>query len=785
VAERLTGTAMLVVTGASGVGKSSLLRAGLLPAISRGQLAVEGSAGWPQLVVQPTATPLSELATGLAALCRIDAVTVRTRLADQPQEAHLLARQAVAVHTETLPPEQARTAREHGRLMLVVDQFEQLFLSEEYHDELRDENQRHVDVRALASLTASGAAVVVIGVRGDFFDRCAAYPELVGVLQAGPFVVGPMSEPELRQVITGPAAQAGLEIEDGLVDDILAELRTTVDDPLARVGTLPLLSHALLLTWQPREGNRLTHRGYAAIGGLAHAVGNSAESVYSNLSDDAKAAARIIFYRLTAVTRDGQLARRPLRLSEPHRYLSTSGAPGQAEVDAALEAFTDKRLLVVDAGTAEIAHDTLLASWPRLRSWLDDDQASRIAYSQLLTDANLWADNDREPSILYRSTRLETALRNRIRWDSDTDRYPPLSTNAEQFLYHSQRAHTRTSRLRRSGVATLVILLIASITTAIVASNAQRAADNAKHAADKQRDVAVSRQLAAQHATIAAGDPRLSLLLAAAAWRISPTDEARTSMIEALADPARAILTGHTGPVFGVVFSPDGSRVASVDGTARIWDAGTGTTITTLKGHTDNTDRVDAVVFSPDGSRVATASVDGTARIWDAGTGTTITTLKGHTDPVDAVVFSPDGGRVATGSWDGTARIWDAGSGATIATLKGHTGRVDAVVFSPDGSRVATASDDGTARIWDARTGTTITTLKGHTDNTDRMYAVVFSPDGSRVATASSDGTAAIWQAATWSVDPYQAVCQAVGAVALPREEWSRYIPDVPFHGVC
>jgi WD40 repeat protein len=203
------------------------------------------------------------------------------------------------------------------------------------------------------------------------------------------------------------------------------------------------------------------------------------------------------------------------------------------------------------------------------------------------------------------------------------------------------------------------------------------------------------------------------------------------------------LLKGHTGSVWSAGFSPDGRRVvtASVDNTARIWDAGSGNEIALLRGHMNE---VWSAGFSPDGKRVVTASSDNTARIWDAGSGNEIALLKGHTDRVMSARFSPDGKRVVTASYDSTARIWDADSGKEIALLKGHTNWVLNASFSSDSKHVVTASVDNTARIWDANSGNEIALLKGHIGPVD---SADFSPDGKRVVTASEDGTARIWDA--------------------------------------
>ena len=204
-------------------------------------------------------------------------------------------------------------------------------------------------------------------------------------------------------------------------------------------------------------------------------------------------------------------------------------------------------------------------------------------------------------------------------------------------------------------------------------------------------------------------------------------------------------LTGHTGSVCGVAFSPDGRLLATTsdDATARVWDPATGDCLRTLTGHTGS---VRGVAFSPDGRLLATTSDDATARVWDPATGDCLRTLTGHTGPVYGVAFSPDGRLLATASDDATARVWDPATGDCLRTLTGHTGSVCGVAFSPDGRLLATTSDDATARVWDPATGRHRGTLTGHTGP---VCGVAFSPDGRLLATASDDATARVWDPAT------------------------------------
>ncbi len=226
---------------------------------------------------------------------------------------------------------------------------------------------------------------------------------------------------------------------------------------------------------------------------------------------------------------------------------------------------------------------------------------------------------------------------------------------------------------------------------------------------------------------------------------VTTSDDKSARIWNAATGQSIAILMGHTAQVWTGSFSPDGTRVvtAAWDKTARIWNAATGQPIVVLTGHRDG---VKTASFSADGTRVVTASADKTARIWNAVTGRSLVTLTGHTDWVEAACFSPDGTRVVTASNDQTARIWNAATGQHIVTLTGHTAGVESVSFSPDGTRVVTASWDKTARIWDTATGRSLVTLMGHTD---WVEAASFSSDGTRVVTASNDQTARIWNAAT------------------------------------
>ena len=210
-------------------------------------------------------------------------------------------------------------------------------------------------------------------------------------------------------------------------------------------------------------------------------------------------------------------------------------------------------------------------------------------------------------------------------------------------------------------------------------------------------------------------------------------------------DSLIAVLRGHSSTAHHVAFSPDGSRITSVDYTdIRLWDGATGASIASLEGH-HSWESAIVIAFSPDGSIIVSASSD-TIWLWDGVTGTSIAGLKGHSNDVTHVAFSPDGSIIASASRDQTIRLWDGTTGAPIASLQGHSNDVNHIAFSPDGSRIASASTDQTVPLWDGATGASIASLESHSDNINH---VAFSPDGSKIASACNDETIRLWDGAT------------------------------------
>jgi hypothetical protein len=427
---QLAGTGLVVVTGASGAGKSSLIRAGLLPALARG-LQLPRSDSWSRVLLTPGQDPLGELATHLAVLSRTDTGSLRDHLRADPRHAALACRHAALA--DPLRHSRAETASrdDHARLVLIVDQFEEIFA-------LQEQNEGSDRAAFISALCAAATipvgphheppALVVIAVRGDYWDRCAAHPWLAHAMQQGQFVVGPMTESDLRLAITGPADAAGLSIDAALTGVIMSDLRVAgSEDP---TGILPLLSQAMLVTWQNRDGNRLTIRGYRASGGVSHAVQASAEDAYMGLTPDQQELARDLIRRMIIVDTEHRLTRRPVSRTDLRAGLSLKG---QSDADLILEHFASQRLVVLNGDIAAIAHDALLQAWPRLRSWLSEDQASLILYGQFAEDAQTWSANRKDSSFVYRGAQLTVLQQAATMWASDPARYPAPTAVESEF----------------------------------------------------------------------------------------------------------------------------------------------------------------------------------------------------------------------------------------------------------------------------------------------------------------------------------------------------------------
>jgi WD40 repeat protein len=619
-----------------------------------------------------------------------------------------------------------------------------------------------------AAQDKSKKITIAIALRADFYSHCAQYPLLRQTVAAEQEYIGGMTAEELRRAIEEPAKRGGWEFEPGLVDILLRDIGaqgTSEPEP----GALPLLSHALLATWERRRGRTFTLEGYHASGGVHGAIAETAESVFTDqLNQQQQDLARDVFLRLTELGEGTEDTRRRAALNELVRQSAEA-----TQLRAVLNMLAEARLITLNEDSAEVAHEALIREWQRLHEWLTQDREGLLLHRHLTESAHEWEARGHDPADLYRGARLaqarEWASIHEERLNALEQAFLTASMEYEQLealeresqrqreleaaqkLAQTEKARadeqaSSVKRLRQRGLflsVALVIALVAAIFANVFARSAQH-----------ETLISSARELSNAANLNLEIDPERSILLALQAVNMTYSidhavlPEAEDALHRAVqASRVELTLRGHTDEVWGAVFSPDGTQVAtaSADGTARIWDATTGKELLTVKG----SGIVWHAMFSPDGKLLATAGQDGIVHIWTATTGQKVLDLVGHHEDVFHIEFSPDGSRIATISPDGTAKVWDATSGKELLTLhQGNGAGPYWVAFHPDGSRIAVAntrgSNEGWVSIWDVVTGELILTLP---NQNAFVNSVSFGPDGAHILTTSDDQTIRIWDA--------------------------------------
>lgn len=662
--------------------------------------------------------------------------------------------------------------------VLVIDQFEELYTlcAARVRNRFLDDVLSRPDLR------------VVVSVRADYYGRLAEHPVLAEALRTSQVLVGPMSADELRDALTRPAAAVGLSVERALVATVVQEAR-------GRAGVLPLLSHAMLETWRRRRGTVLTLAGFEAAGGIDGAVVRTAEETYGALDPAQRELAAEVLLRLLSV--DESTARRRVDLAEV-----VSVDPGASTV---LDRLADARLVTIDGGTVEIAHDAMLTAWPRLRAWIDDHRDVVRAHRKISEAARIWVESDRDPSALATGARL-ALMKAHTAMLAGVLR---LSQVEKDFVHQSDALARRVEVAARRRTVRQRLLVAASVVAVGAAGVFAGLADRARTDAVAARDIALSQQIAATAQKLRATDPAVAAQLAIAGYRIASTSEARSALLEAssVPVPARYLDAGSTA----LVASPRGGLVAVGGATGAVTlftRSPAGLTRAGVIPSARSEAPVNALTFLRDDRVLAVGDAEGEVGLWDvsspggpvrlaeplladgpvealAVSGTELAAAAGDevtrwaiTDPtrprelpglpspapVASVAYTATGDRLAFGAEDGAAHVWSvSGAPAELAVLPSVDRPAPAVSFAPDGQLLLRGEDEepppsfeqpdlDTVRLWDVSSASPRPGRR-----LDGLYDVVvtataFSADGRYLVAGSTDSTIYVLETATWTV---------------------------------
>jgi WD40 repeat protein len=704
------GGQLFIILGASGAGKSSFLRAGLLPRLQRDDrdfLLLP--------FIRPESSPLSGrlgLASSLTAafdnLRRpLPLGEIRRALEQDPTSLAPLLGDLRLASAARLTGEGSRQVDRPSTLVLAIDQAEELF------GERSIEAERFLNHLSVA--VAQGPEMIaLLTIRSDRFEILQAAEKLRD-LPKHLFDLPPVTPFAYREAIQRPASRVTppIEIDTRLVERLIDDTATEGADPL------PLLALTLqrLYLDYGRATRRLTNQHYESLGGLAGSLEAALAHVFARpdqtpiITANAGEQERLLETTFIPALVDIN----PIN-NEPVRRIAKE-AEIPAEGHALVARLVENRLLVrnirgtesqASESTIEVAHEALLRQWPTLRRLLDRRVDDLRSIQALERAAMAWEQNGRRPEWLdHRGARLVTAQQILANLSFQTR----LSGLPQEFIEACAAKEVDDNRrLRR--------------VTGIAFVGPSREAFHAGNFELALRYVVAG--------AILAEDPEFEVVpeLFACAQRA------------VFYLPTRAVLAGHRGWLTNVNLSQDGKRIvtSSEDGTARIWDIGSGVELVRIAGHSN---AVASAVFNREGTLLLTSSADGTARIWDVASGRQLAIFEGHEDDVTCAAFIPGDNHIVTASEDATARIWRVDQNEPPVVLQGHEGSVLGLTVRPDGKQILTVSHDRTARLWDL-SGTQALLLKGHEGD---VLNAVFSSDAKRILTASRDGSVRIWNA--------------------------------------
>lgn len=713
---------LTALIGASGGGKSSVVRAGLVPQLRAGSLA--GSEEWTIIRMVPGVEPYDEF-------------NIRIRAAAFGNTSSGPGRRANELHNGFT------TALDgpNSRGLLVVDQFEELF-SSEIDEETRE---RFLDDVVELALDPGRRVRVVVVLRADFSDRPLTHPRFGELMSKGTVLLAPMRPEQIEDVIRRPAARVGIRVEPGLISEIVSDISSSS-------VFLPHLEYVLAELFEHRVEDRLTIRAYRSLGGVQGVLERRAESTYSTLDPGGRDSARQLFLRMVHIGDHGEETRRRLPITE------LDGLGRRADVDSVLQAFDEARLIAYGRDpssrtpTVEVAHETVIARWTRFRVWIDEARADLLAHRRLSSAADAWERTEEDPSYLLTGGPLATARElldaERVELNERESRFVGESSQAEEKARHAEeerRRHEealeRRSRRRFAiGVGTAVLALTIGVLAVFAFAQRQRA----NELATTQSSENLARELAATSiSTLDSADPDLSLLLAIAAAEETARrtggilPEAVEALHRAVINPRPDLIvanaTGRSPGNESVAYTDNGSSLIHVteDGGIAVVDLEDGSELF----------RIDPVGSPAFGVHLGDGEIlsvhnDG-FRVWDAAT---MELTRGETaEGVSAGTYSRRGSLVAIGDSRGGIRVYDEGGLARTLEAE-HVGPIMALDFDPSGSRLVSAGFDGVVLVWDLSSQSVTATAPIRTELC--VYDVAWHPVEDVVAVTLCQGEA-------------------------------------------
>ncbi|NET82152.1 MAG: NACHT domain-containing protein [Moorea sp. SIO1F2] len=731
---------LLLVLGASGSGKSSLVRAGLLYQLKLGQVIV-GSDRWYYL--EPF-TP------GEAPKQRLQEV-LENGEGEQKQS-----------ENSSVTP-----------VVIIIDQFEECFT-------MSQPDQRQEFFNSLIELIENtNNLIVLIAMRSDFRGRLREYAQFVEKINKPYINVDHLNREEIEEAIAKPAELVGLGIEGRLKQQLINDVE---DYP----GSLPLLQYTLTELWKQSRHQQETFlrlKTYQQLGGIEGTLEKRANQVFDSLSPEEQNVARRLLLELTQVG-DTLDTRRRIRLGElvnSHHSLELLDAVSQKLASSDNRLITRSHEENSQDVVLDVVHEALIGHWGKLVEWKQTYTETMVIERKLEAAALEWQQKGKkrdDVGLLLLGGRLVEAQE----YLNEYGKLGMLNGLAEEYIQvsgHKHKQMTRNGSLRVGAViAVLVLGTVASTVLWLESREQLRKAtrseieilselsqnlSNSKRPFDVlKRNLKAAGKLKKANWVKADTRIKLSASLGQSLYGVKEFNslEKHTAPVQSVAfsydgktiasgswdktvklwnheGKLLRTLTGHSKTVSSVAFSPDGKTIASGswDKTVKLWNL-EGQELLTLTGHSNS---VISVAFSYDGQTIASSSRDNTVKLWNH-EGKLLHTLTGHSETISSVAFSPDGKTIASGSWDKTVKLWNH-KGKLLRTLTGHSETISSVAFSPDGKTIASGSWDNTVKLWNLE-GQELLTLTGHSNS---VISVAFSYDGQTIASASTDNTVKLW----------------------------------------